>query len=418
MLDREKIGKQIANRRKNLGMTQKQFADMLHISCQAVSRWESGTGLPSIDLLCDIATVLDISVDTLLSGDSFGNTDVSYKDTGLDIVRLYTLKDKLQKLATQDERIVYNHYIDPVIFKIDVNRMEEPVFLLITNVPGSKARMAREMGYDSEICADLTARAINNIVRFGAKPVVLQAHIVCGNCSGRQILSMGEAFQRSCEASKVMFAGFEISGQPVNYRADEYELSVGIVGVADRKELLTRDKVQDNDVLIAMMNEGIDAVSYPFVKVLLERNVALKNAKIDDNHIFIDEILKPNLSYANVVAALMEQKLLHGLVRISNSVVSEHLWTDLPEGLGACINLSAVPLPPLYRFIYRHELIGRKFIPYRFSLGVGMIAVVPKDRAQEALETIRSFHDSFVIGEICRIHEGDNKVWAEGEVRW
>lgn len=390
MLDREKIGKQIANRRKNLGMTQKQFADMLHISCQAVSRWESGTGLPSIDLLCDIATVLDISVDTLLSGDSFGNTDVSYKDTGLDIVRLYTLKDKLQKLATQDERIVYNHYIDPVIFKIDVNRMEEPVFLLITNVPGSKARMAREMGYDSEICADLTARAINNIVRFGAKPVVLQAHIVCGNCSGRQILSMDEAFQRSCEASKVMFAGFEISGQPVNYRADEYELSVGIVGV-----------------------------SYPFVKVLLERNVALKNAKISDNHIFIDEILKPNLSYANVVAALMEQKLLHGLVRISNSVVSEHLWMDLPEGLGACINLSAVPLLPLYRFIYRHELIGRKFIPYRFSLGVGMIAVVPKDRAQEALETIRSFHDSFVIGEICRIHEGDNnKVWAEGEVRW
>ena len=46
MLDREKVGKAIAEQRKIKGMTQRNLADLLNVSYQAVSRWEQGISLP------------------------------------------------------------------------------------------------------------------------------------------------------------------------------------------------------------------------------------------------------------------------------------------------------------------------------------------------------------------------------------
>lgn len=60
------IGQHIAARRKALGLTQQQMADILHISFQAISKWENGTSLPDVGMLTSIAQVLRTSVDTLL----------------------------------------------------------------------------------------------------------------------------------------------------------------------------------------------------------------------------------------------------------------------------------------------------------------------------------------------------------------
>ncbi len=52
--------------RKEKDITQEQFAEMLGVSCQSVSRWESGICYPDIELLPTIAKILGISVDFLL----------------------------------------------------------------------------------------------------------------------------------------------------------------------------------------------------------------------------------------------------------------------------------------------------------------------------------------------------------------
>ena len=68
MLDREKVGRAISEQRKIKGMTQKQLADLLNVSYQAVSRWEQGISLPSVDMIYDIAQTLETTVDFLLNG--------------------------------------------------------------------------------------------------------------------------------------------------------------------------------------------------------------------------------------------------------------------------------------------------------------------------------------------------------------
>ena len=59
------IGHQIANRRKLLGLTQRSLAEALHVSFQAISKWENGTTLPDITLLAPLAQLLHTSVDDI-----------------------------------------------------------------------------------------------------------------------------------------------------------------------------------------------------------------------------------------------------------------------------------------------------------------------------------------------------------------
>lgn len=65
----------IAVRRKDLGMTQKQLADKLNVSSQAVSKWETGLSYPDVTVLPELANVLEVSLDVL-----FGNGDLETSD--------------------------------------------------------------------------------------------------------------------------------------------------------------------------------------------------------------------------------------------------------------------------------------------------------------------------------------------------
>ena len=69
MLNQEKIGKFIAERRKSQELTQKQLAEKLNVSDKAVSKWENGRSMPDNAILFDLCNVLDINVNELLSGE-------------------------------------------------------------------------------------------------------------------------------------------------------------------------------------------------------------------------------------------------------------------------------------------------------------------------------------------------------------
>lgn len=68
MVDSKKIGQLILTRRKAMGCTQQQLAELLGVTNKAVSKWETGEGLPDISLFPVLAEVLGVPVDRLLQG--------------------------------------------------------------------------------------------------------------------------------------------------------------------------------------------------------------------------------------------------------------------------------------------------------------------------------------------------------------
>ena len=67
-MDQFKIGRFIAARRKECGLTQRQLADALAISDKTVSKWETGRGLPDVALMLPLCEALGVTVNDLLAG--------------------------------------------------------------------------------------------------------------------------------------------------------------------------------------------------------------------------------------------------------------------------------------------------------------------------------------------------------------
>ena len=68
-MDQLKIGKFIAECRKQKCLTQIQLAEKLSITDKAVSKWERGVAMPDTSIMLELCDILGISVNELLSGE-------------------------------------------------------------------------------------------------------------------------------------------------------------------------------------------------------------------------------------------------------------------------------------------------------------------------------------------------------------
>ena len=78
-MNQEKIGKFIANLRKEKNMTQQDLAKKLGVTDRAISKWENGRGLPDYSLLQDLCDTLSISINELFSGEKISKEDYETK---------------------------------------------------------------------------------------------------------------------------------------------------------------------------------------------------------------------------------------------------------------------------------------------------------------------------------------------------
>ena len=96
-MDQIKIGKFIAERRKQQSLTQLQLAEKLNITDRAVSKWERGKSLPDTSIMLELCNILQITVNDLLNGEvvSMDNTDKKKEQLLIDMAKELELKNKI-----------------------------------------------------------------------------------------------------------------------------------------------------------------------------------------------------------------------------------------------------------------------------------------------------------------------------------
>ena len=90
-MNQEKIGKFIAECRKQEGLTQMQLAERLNVTDRAVSKWETGRAMPDSSIMLDLCNVLKISIGDLFNG---GKLSMENKKEELEKELLQMLKKK------------------------------------------------------------------------------------------------------------------------------------------------------------------------------------------------------------------------------------------------------------------------------------------------------------------------------------
>lgn len=116
-MDKNTTGRFIAELRKQKGFTQKELAENLMVTDKAISRWETGKGLPDTSLLKPLGDVLGVSVTELLSGKKIEEVDMKER---ADNIILEALNYSKRMLAS---------VISVTIFIIGIASIISPLFL-------------------------------------------------------------------------------------------------------------------------------------------------------------------------------------------------------------------------------------------------------------------------------------------------
>ena len=105
-MNQEKIGKFIAELRKEKNMTQEQFAEKLGVSNKSISRWENGVTMPDYSLLNDICRLLDININELMSGEKIEKENYIIKAEE-NFIALKRKVDRVCNLINIAKKIIY-----------------------------------------------------------------------------------------------------------------------------------------------------------------------------------------------------------------------------------------------------------------------------------------------------------------------
>ena len=413
MLDNKKIATFIANKRKSKGLTQQQVADALHISFQAVSKWENGTAYPTIELLYALSQLLGTTTDEILTAKDIDSTGLTYSKAGVDISYSDSIKGEMAAYVnSQNPRVLNGLGPFASLYDIKFENIKNPVLVLKSEEPGSKQKLALKYGYTESICHDMINHLVNDIIVMGAKPLAVLDTIVCGNAEKDTIKALVKGISEACTNNECDLVGGETSIQPGVVENGVYILTASIAGIVDKENVIDGSKIRPGDKILALASNGPHTNGYSLVRLLMEKMPEIQNEKIGDET-FLEAIMKPHTPYYKAVKNIFGRT--NGMAHITGGGIQGNLSRIMPENLSAVIDLSKIIIPPVFKHIKSNGNIDDSEMLKTFNCGVGLIIVVNPNAEAEITKELSAYYNCYTIGEIG---QGSSPVSYVNKLAW
>src|SRR2546423_763711 len=294
------------------------------------------------------------------------------------------------------------------LFALDRKKWKEPVLVSSADGVGTKLKVAMTMGVHSTVGGDLVNHCINDILVQGAEPLFFLDYLAMGKLDPQIVEQLVEGMSRSCRKAGCALIGGETAEMPGFYPPGEYDLAGFIVGVVERKKVLTGKNVKPGDALIALPSAGLHTNGYS-----LARKLAFEVAKLKPDAYVAGigkkmgaELLKPHLCYAPALKNILARDWVSALAHITGGGIPGNLPRVLPSGVRAQIDLSSWPVPAIFKYLAKVGKIETDELLQSFNLGVGMILIVPPQHAKSVEADLKRRREKF--SRIGRIERGDS----------
>jgi phosphoribosylformylglycinamidine cyclo-ligase len=274
------------------------------------------------------------------------------------------------------------------LFALDLTKYAKPVLASSTDGVGTKIAIAQAAGRHDTIGIDLVAMVIDDLVVVGAEPLFMSDYIATGKVDPDKIAAIVGGIAEGCVRAGCALVGGETAEHPGVMPADDYDVSGTGVGVVDADRILGAHRIVAGDVLIGLGSSGLHSNGYSLVRhVLFDRGGLELSAtpELLGGRALVDELLEPTRIYAKDCLALAANAGAHAFAHITGGGLAGNLVRVLPDHLDAVIDRSTWAPQPIFELIAAVGPVGLEQLELTFNLGVGMISVVPADRAQDAL---------------------------------
>src|SRR5699024_10680466 len=191
-----------------------------------------------------------------------------YKKAGVDVEKGYEAVERMKKHIAKTTRSEVLGGIGSFagLFELTSLNYDEPVLVSGTDGVGTKLMLAFQMDKHDTIGIDLVAMCVNDIVAQGAQPLFFLDYIGCGKNDPKMIEQIVAGVSEGCVASGVALVGGETAEMPGMYKEDEYDLAGFAVGIAEKSQLITGEKIAEEDAVIGIASSGIHSNGYSLVR--------------------------------------------------------------------------------------------------------------------------------------------------------
>lgn len=339
----------------------------------------------------------------------------SYKAAGVDITAGYTsvemMKQHVARTMTAGALGGLGGFGG--LFELDMTGLKNPVLVSGTDGVGTKLKLAFLLDKHDTVGIDCVAMCVNDVITCGAKPLVFLDYIACGKNVPEKIASIVSGVAEGCVQAGAALVGGETAEMPGFYPEDEYDLAGFTVGVVDKANIIDNTKMQEGDALIALPSSGIHSNGFSLVRKVFDlENGGLEKQYAELSQTLGETLLTPTKIYVKPILALMEQVEVFAVSHITGGGFYENIPRALPQGLVAKIEKAAVKTPAVFHLLQQVGNIPQRDMFNTFNMGVGMVAVVPATKADEAVRILKANgEDAYLLGEIAKGEETGVELW-------
>ena len=329
----------------------------------------------------------------------------AYSRAGVDVEAGYEVVERIKKHVKRTERLGVMGAIGGFGGCFDLSQfdLKVPVLVSGTDGVGTKLMVAIQADKHDTIGIDCVAMCVNDIVAQGAEPLYFLDYIATGKNVPARLEQVVAGVAEGCVQAGAALIGGETAEMPGMYGEDDYDLAGFTVGIAEKRQMITGEKIQAGDVLVGLPSSGIHSNGYSLVrKVFFETNSFALDEKLPElSGKLSDEILTPTRIYVEAVLPLVKKELVNGIAHVTGGGFVENLPRMLPEKLACEIELGSWPVLPIFNALEKYGEIPEMEMYEIFNMGIGMVLAVAPEKLAELQADLKERNEAtFVIGKV------------------
>lgn len=284
-----------------------------------------------------------------------------------------------------------------------LSEYRQPILVSSTDSVGTKLMVAFKANKHDTVGYDIVAHCGNDIVVQGAEPLFFLDYIGIGKMDPIVVEQIVLGLTDGCiDIGCALISGetAELSGL---YAPDEYDLVGTIVGVVERDQVITGEKITQGDKIIGLMSNGLHTNGYTLARHILFDHCKYKiDTYLSDLSTTVgEELLKPHESYVRPILQLMQVCDVKGIAHITGGGLPANISRVLPDGCQARIDKKSWEIQPIFLLLQQAGNVVENEMYRVFNMGIGMVIVLEPENVDLAINTLRDLDVSTKqIGEI------------------
>ncbi len=337
--------------------------------------------------------------------------NLTYKKSGVNIAAANTFVKFISSLNTKDKGKKKFKNIGGFGSITDIpSNFKRPKIVACTDGVGTKIEIANLINKFDTIGIDLVAMNVNDLIVQGAKPLIFLDYISINKINTSKLKSIIKGIVKGCKISGCELVGGETAEMPGTYEKNKFDIAGFAVGLVEKDKILSKNKIKNNDLILAVPSSGLHSNGFSLVRYLLKK----KKINLKKNINLKKELIKPTKIYVKEILGLLNKNLVNGCANITGGGLEDNIERILPKNLIAEIDLRKIKTLEIFKWIKKNDISSKEMLK-TFNCGVGFCLVINPKNLKKVIQFFSREYKPYIIGKISK---GNNRVKLNGNISW